>query len=216
MQVPTQDVFDSPVYRVCVNEFWWSCVNGAIANLLYRSAWEGTDDEIDRAISSISKILNVRATHSDCEDTVQYPQHATLWHDEATVLTGGGLVRVSPADAPFSIADSFYNVGAYQSSAANGDSFEQRLVLDAGNYTFYALGLQNNVHGKVDWSLDGTIFASGQDWYHASVQANIIKTASLTVATGGQHILTGVMNGKNASSGAYALPLTKYWFEYVP
>lgn len=63
---PIQGVCDGLVYTVCVNEFWWSHLSGQIARLLYRDAWEGTDDEIDDAIQSISKILDVGRPTMSC------------------------------------------------------------------------------------------------------------------------------------------------------
>ena len=63
---PTQGVCDGPVFTICINEFWWAHVSGMIARLLYRDAWAGTDDEIDAAIASISKILNVGRPTMGC------------------------------------------------------------------------------------------------------------------------------------------------------
>lgn len=214
--IPAAAWNDAPLFCLQVNDQWVSHLLGVLEALDQPDTWIGTDEEIFAARQQVNQIMNALMT--GCEDSVsvQYPQHATLWHDEATVLVGGALVRGSLADSPYNIGDSFYNTITYQSSVANGDSFAQPVMLDAGDYTFFALGAHNNVHGKLDWYLDDEIFITGQDWYASSVQANQIKFGSVSIATAGRHTLKAIVNGTSAPSGYHAIPLTKYWFEYVP
>lgn len=63
---PTEDVCAGPVVNVCMNVSWWSHVSGMIARLAYRDAWQGTEDEIDSAIESVYKILNVGEPSMSC------------------------------------------------------------------------------------------------------------------------------------------------------
>lgn len=134
------------------------------------------------------------------------PTRAELWHDEATVTAGNALaVTIDAAQIG--------NYFARQSASANGDTFTQSVFLRAGTYTFSVEGQTNSANGLIDWSLDGTNFATGQDWYSASVTKNVVKTASVTIANDGYHTLQGKLNGKNASSTGFNMDLTKYWFK---
>lgn len=215
--IPTAAWNDTPLFCLIVNDEWVSHILGVLEALDQPDTWIGTEAEIQAAKDNVNEIM--LALMTKLEDILQYPQHATLWHDEATIISGGGLTRSSLNQAPYNVANGFYNTLSYQSSAANGDSFSQTMMLEAGDYNFFALGANNSSHGKVDWYLDSEAspFISGQDWYNATLQANIIKSGTVTVSYGGRHTLTGIVNGRNAGNSlAYALPLTKYWFEYVP
>lgn len=211
---PDVGIFESPVHTICINAAWWSHISGAVTQLLQRDSWGGTESEVDAALQSIYELLSVGLPTTECEGTVIYPQHASLWHDESHVVTGGDLVTVALSDAPFSIPNAFYNTVTYQDSFSDGDSFGQPLLLDAGEYTFYALGARNTAHGLIDWYLDDSLtpFISGQDWYNSSPEANVTQSGALTLPTAGLHTITGVLNGKNPSSLAYAMALAKFWF----
>jgi len=217
---PTVGIDDAPLHTICINAEWWSHVSGQIARLLSRDNWQGTEAEIDSAIQSIYEILDVGLPSSECVGsmTIQYPKSATFWHEQATILTGSALVVSSLASAPYNVPNSFYNIISYQGSAANGDSFEQPFLIDAGDYEFKVLGALNSSHGKLDWYLDDEVtpFVSGQDWYSGALVANTIKSGSVTITEGGLHVLKGVVNGRNGSNTlAYAIPLTKYWLREV-
>lgn len=214
-QPPDTGIFESPVHSICINAAWWSHISGVIAQLTYRDYWSGTESDVDAAVQAIYELLNVGEPNLECEASV-YPNHASMWHDESTVLTGGALVTFSPATAPIAKTDHYYNVAAYQSTFANGDSFYQPFLLAAGTYNFGVLGLFNNVHGMLDWYLDEALIVTSQDWYSGSVVQNRIFTNVVNVPTSGAHMLKGVVNGKNAAALAYAMSLTKYWFEVVP
>lgn len=133
-----------------------------------------------------------------------YPIAATLWHDDATIITGAALTITQDSAQR-------YAFWAYQNAPANGDTFEYSFLLAAGTYTLRVLGMTANSRGMIDWKIDGTTVVSGQDWYNGSLTYNVVKTASVTVATDGVHTLRGIVNGKNASSSAYQMLLTKIW-----
>lgn len=59
LPAPAPDICDAPTVTICVNSEWWSHLDGMISRLLYRDAWQGTNDEIDRAIESIQQVLAV-------------------------------------------------------------------------------------------------------------------------------------------------------------
>jgi hypothetical protein len=133
------------------------------------------------------------------------PTRAALWHDESTVTAGNALSVVADTSQ-------WFGVYAYQNAAVNGDSFTQSLWLRQGMYMVTFLGETDSGSGRVDWSLDGTVFAAGQDWYSASLVRNVQKTATLTILTDGYHTLKAVLNGKNGSSSGYKLLLTRIAF----
>ena len=83
-----------------------------------------------------------------------------------------------------------------------------------GTFTVSVLGFTQNICGKVDWTLDGVSVGGtgvGQDWYSAATTYNVVKTFSLTVSSIGYHILRFTVNGKNAGSSNYYIPLTAIW-----
>jgi len=137
--------------------------------------------------------------------TNNYPQRATMWHDEATVITGNALAIIY-------ITSTNIASHAYQNTAADGDSFSNSFFLKAGTYTFSVIGTTAGAAGRADWYIDGVKEVSLQDWY-GSTAWGVTKTASVTVATDGYHQLIGTVNGKHASSSDYILQLTKYWFK---
>ncbi len=135
------------------------------------------------------------------------PTRATMWHDEATVITGNALARL--------VVDTHaYNVVSYQKASADGDTFTHGFQVGEGTYTLTVLGRHLTSAGRVDWYVDDVLVASAQDWYAGSAAPNITKTvADIVIAEGGWHVLKGVVNGKNGSSSGYDLQLTKYWLK---
>lgn len=135
------------------------------------------------------------------------PKRATMWHDEATVITGNALARLV-------VNTHAYNVVSYQNASANGDTFTHGFQVGEGTYTLTVLGRHLTSAGRVDWYVDDVLVASAQDWYAGSAAPNITKTvADIVIAEGGWHVLKGVVNGKNGSSSGYDLQLTKYWLK---
>lgn len=135
------------------------------------------------------------------------PTRATMWHDEATVITGNALARLV-------VNTHAYNVVSYQNASANGDTFTHGFQVGEGTYTLTVLGRHLTSAGRVDWYVDDVLVASAQDWYAGSAAPNITKTvADIVIAEGGWHVLKGVVNGKNGSSSGYDLQLTKYWLK---
>jgi len=137
-----------------------------------------------------------------------FPQRATMWHGEATVITGNALTLAIDTA-------SMFNYAYYQNPCANGDSFSNSFFLKAGTYTLSVLGLTANSYGKIDWYIDGVKVVSLQDWYSSSTTKNVIKTASVTVVGDGYHQLIGTINGHNGSTSSphYNMALTAYWLK---
>lgn len=134
------------------------------------------------------------------------PSRAVMWHDESIVLTGVAFSKVVSATQ-------LYAMRVFQNPAANGDSFTNGFYLKGGTYTFVVLGESRADSPLIDWYVDNVKVVSLQDWYAASTNSNIEKTASVTVVGDGYHVLKGVVNGKNGSSTNYFVVLTKMYFK---
>ena len=134
------------------------------------------------------------------------PTRATLWQDEAIATSGNALsFTVDTAQA--------YNGYARQAAAnSDGDTFTHSCLLAAGSYTVSVLGLTAGSEGILDWDIDGSTVSTGQDWYSGSPVRNVVKTFTATISEGGRIVLTGTVNGKNASSSDYRTSITKIWF----
>jgi hypothetical protein len=128
-----------------------------------------------------------------------------IFHRYALVIVGNALTLTHHASQDFS----HY---AYQSVAANGDTFSHQFYLASGVYTLNLHGLKVSDSGKIDWYIDNLQVVSGQDWYGAGTTYNHIKTAAVTVKGHGRHVLKGVVNGLTAPSTGYAIKLTAISF----
>lgn len=135
--------------------------------------------------------------------TPTLPKRATMWHDEAVVINSNPLSD--------SNTTARYQTFTTSPNPANQDEFSNSFWLRAGTYTFSVLGVTANSYGKLEWYIDGTLAVSAQDWYSAATTGDVVKSATVTVATDGYHVLVGRVNGKNASSSNYRISLTKYW-----
>jgi len=106
---------------------------------------------------------------------------------------------------------------------ANGNEFKQYVDLAAGTYQFKVWGWTQFNEGKIDWYLDiesvGTPtnkIVSLQDWYTVSSTPNVVKiTTGVILTISGRYVLTGKINGKNASSSDYAFFSTFYTFTRI-
>lgn len=129
----------------------------------------------------------------------------TCWHHQSTPNGFSHSTGTS--------ADRLFHHYCIQDSDSNGDYFEQKVFLEAGTYTFRALGTKSNDYGILDWSMDGVDFETGQDWYYSGNIFNVVQSGTVTISTSGVHTLRGTVNGHNGSSSGYSISLQKYWFE---
>lgn len=139
--------------------------------------------------------------------SVEYPTKATCWHEESKVTVGNAIIRTTVTSQP-------YNVYNYQFTSANGDTFQQPILLAAGTYDFKRLGVTLVAGGVMDWYLDSTKIVSAESWYAGGTNYNVLKTTSgIVVATSGLHDIKGVVTGKGfPMGGGYDIQLTKFWF----
>lgn len=97
---------------------------------------------------------------------------------------------------------------SYQTSPANGDTYEFSAWLNKGACTLSILGATLNSTGILDWTMNGVSIATGQDWYSASTVYTARKTISITIPYTGYHKFVATVNGKNASSSNYYYAIT--------
>lgn len=126
-----------------------------------------------------------------------------MWHDAAKVTSGASIVLQA------SSLSYYYSTISAQVPNALNDSFYYDFVMLPGTYTLNVAGNQTSESGIVSWYIDNTLQGT-QDWYISS-SGRLIQTLSVTVPSGYNHTLKGVMASKNASSGGYACFLTRYF-----
>jgi hypothetical protein len=87
-RVPTPDILDCPQVQICINAEWASHVDGVLERLLFTDAWEGTEEEVDRAINQVEKLLaQLKVNNMSCCCGNQEP----ILHR----MTEGGKLEVS-------------------------------------------------------------------------------------------------------------------------
>lgn len=132
-----------------------------------------------------------------------YPQIATAFIYDFEIVTGvSSYVR-------FVDTAQIFATWGYQNTQADGDAVQVPVLLKAATYDFEVLGTTDSNRGLIDWSMDGTNFVTGQDWYSASRVNNVVKTGTVTIASDGRHLLKLTINGKNASSSSYYFGITR-------
>jgi len=137
---------------------------------------------------------------------MSYPVTATLWPDEATVVSGA---------CDFDIPDTAqsYNQYAEFPSPAVGDSLSWSFFLAAGTYNLWILGLTGTIYGQTKIYVDGSAQSGIIDWYASPGAANVVLGLQIVVLTSGVHTLQIDVSGKNASSSNYYFLPSKLWIK---
>ena len=136
-----------------------------------------------------------------------WPDRATMWHDESTVINGSAI-------APQVAVNQYYNMLALQILPAINDEWSNSVILQAGTYRVSILMVHGPNSGILTLSLDGTNILT-VDSYNAALTHNQITNSGFTinVATTGRHIIRGLTASKNAASIGYEALITKVWFK---
>lgn len=135
------------------------------------------------------------------------PTRALRLQSEATPTVGSAFSITAATSQAL-------NMLVYQSTPADANQFTHSVVLAPGTYTMYVLGAKLSSAGLIDWVLDGDTIATGQDWYAGSATYNQVQSVgSIVLTDGGNLVLEGTINGKNASSSGYDMRLTAIWFK---
>lgn len=223
------DVCDDLEFRISEGHLEWNC-NGAgwtdLGVVVGADGADGADGDDGREIelqksathiqwryvgetswTNLVALADIKGDPGDDATIPALPVRAEMWHETSLVLTGNAL-------APGVQTSQEHNIQTFQNTAADGDSFTNSFWIRAGTYTLRLLGVTGNNRGKVDWYIDGSLVASGQDWYSASTTFNVVKTVTSLTLTDGKHTLKGVVNGKNVSSASYFIVLTR--MDFVP
>ncbi|MDR3572851.1 MAG: hypothetical protein P4L50_03235 [Anaerolineaceae bacterium] len=101
-------------------------------------------------------------------------------------------------------------LGFYQSiTPTNGAVASWAGLLDAGTYAMHIVGQKAAGLGMTDFYVDGTLVQAGIDWYAGSTTWNVQVDITGIALAAGYHLFQLVINGKNGSSSAYGLNLSK-------
>jgi hypothetical protein len=135
---------------------------------------------------------------------------ARMWHQEAIILNGSALTKLAVG------AD---NIGRFpyhryyaQIPSAVNDSFENYFTLDAGTYDFIVLCRTGSNQGIIAWQVDGVGIGSTDLYAASGLEYGQKSIVGVTISRNGQHILTGTVSSKHASSSAYNATMYKYCF----
>jgi hypothetical protein len=101
-----------------------------------------------------------------------------------------------------------FNAIWYQNIPATQDAADIDIILEAGTYDFTVWGRKSINLGNLDWSMDGTNFATAENWYADPPEYGTTFTGTVTVVGNGHHTLMCTVNGKHASSSNYYWMLT--------
>jgi len=108
--VPEDDVCDAPFVRLCFNAKYASHVDGAIGRLLERDAWEGTDEEIDRAIQAVTEILSQLGENCmscGCDESTTVIETRVNEDGTTEISTDGGETWIPNPDDPRNTAPQY-------------------------------------------------------------------------------------------------------------
>jgi hypothetical protein len=150
-----------------------------------------------KSTDNLLYLLDSSGTETQVGVTQEYPKRWLHRHADSTVTAGNALaLMLTPP-------------GAYQNTAADGDTFEFGVFVAAGTYSLAIRGLEGTGEGIKDWYLDDVSIDTGQDWYAGSTSYVQKTISSIVIADGGWHVLKCVTNGKNASATDYKAQLTE-------
>jgi len=121
----------------------------------------------------------------------------TIWHNQSEILSGSGFGCFVDTSQMFGFYGRF-------TSPANGDKWRaaNKLALRKGVYSFHLLAQCNTDSGVIDWYLDDTKIGSTDLYESANTYNKVISISNINIEAG-LYTLTGVVNGKNASSSDY-------------
>lgn len=120
-----------------------------------------------------------------------YAASTTPTRTQASGFIGGGVLTVGQA-------------------GVDGGYAEWQVATASGTFTLFALYTTDNYVAKFQMSIDGANVGALTDGYTAGAVHNNIYSATGLTLTEGVHTIRISVNGKNASSSGYRVPVA--WF----
>lgn len=145
-----------------------------------------------------------------------YPRSALLFYMAAHVVAPVGERVEMIADGSF-VWFHFGEINGSGGSAQN-DEWQLDVTLDAGTYDLRVMGQTGPNAGILTLDLKrqnegGFTALATPDFYSGGFVANVETAAiSITIPTGGRHVLRGRTLTKNASASAYRMRLQNFLF----
>ena len=143
----------------------------------------------------------------DCaRELSPYPAQWICWHRDSIVISGNAIVHYATTNQTF-------NYYGLQSTSAIGDTFEQSVFLDKGNYGFTIQSISVAAAGKGEWYLDNSLIATLDTSNPSPILYNNAQTfTNISVSNRGMHKLSFTCTGQGVLGSGYDIPLTRFWF----
>lgn len=120
--------------------------------------------------------------------------------------SGGGAFSLAPTQLSTAWLGMYWV--ASTADCSDGDVYTVPFYIDAGTYTISIWLGKIGSGGKSDWYLDDVLKLSAVEMYAGTNDLSVApQTITSAVLTAGYHELRAVINGKNASSSDYRLPI---------
>ena len=136
-----------------------------------------------------------------CEAVAMDTHQLRLWW-QGVIVAGNALV------ANFNSSQAM-GLWWQQNTAAQNDKIKFNLSVPDGTYQIRMKGITRSVCGITHILVDGVDQAQ-IDWYTATNVFDVDKTATITIALGGEHEIAFLCSTKNASSSSYEQRIT-FW-----
>lgn len=91
LPVPSSGIHDAPLTCIAVNLDWWSHISGVLDILTNQYVWTGTDDDVYRAVKSISDLLKLsEGCVLTCDDVLSCVAVGSASSQQAGGVQAGG------------------------------------------------------------------------------------------------------------------------------
>jgi hypothetical protein len=130
------------------------------------------------------------------------PTRQIMYHDESLVTAGNAIARTVDGAQYFT----FY---AAQNPSADGDTFTQSVVLLPGTYQMSVYGRKTSSSGQLTLTIGSLEIDSQRNFYNGStLDAQTVTDPIFTIDDGKRYVITGTVDGKDASSSGYDIDIT--------
>lgn len=204
LPVPNLPPDEGDLHRVQFGKQWLPIVLTAMESFLTDVIWDTPPDDI---VAQVEELMSELAI--DVPPLTQVYERNFFFHPSEFLIAVGNPQTLAVDTSQVT------NFLAYQDTAGATDYMSVHFNAQAGTYDLVVLAKKQNNAGKIRVQLDGVTTILDADLYSASVVRNVALTASFSISDEGEHSLVVKVNGKNASSSSYYLPIS-YISMHIP